>query len=87
MYFEAAQAPANFLHGHLYNVENVVQDTISARMNNSCGRGQGIVEVSYNSGAMIEEFAMNILYSITRCSTAFGRLPPWIASNVEVFNC
>ncbi|KAJ6556200.1 hypothetical protein B0H19DRAFT_1377024 [Mycena capillaripes] len=64
MYLNAAKASADFIHAHLYSVQNVVQDTISGRASDSCALGQETVEASYNSGVFIEGLA--ILYSITQ---------------------
>ncbi|KAJ6556210.1 hypothetical protein B0H19DRAFT_1262307 [Mycena capillaripes] len=64
MYLNAAQASADFIHAHLYSVQNVVQDTISGRESDACALVQENVEASYNSGLFIEGLA--ILYSITQ---------------------
>ncbi|THV03949.1 hypothetical protein K435DRAFT_962088 [Dendrothele bispora CBS 962.96] len=60
-YLEAANKSLNFIHAHLYNVQNVVQDQISAMQNASCSTSNTIF--SYNAGLMIE--GMAILASIT----------------------
>ncbi|KAJ7500040.1 hypothetical protein FB451DRAFT_1549486 [Mycena latifolia] len=65
IYLEAATQSADFIHAHLYNVRNMVQDGIDARANMSCSIAS--VEASYNSGLMIEGLA--ILYSITHNSS------------------
>ena len=52
------------MHAHLYNVNNIVQDGISARQNDSCSGSSFIF--SYNSGLMIEGLA--ILASLTNDS-------------------
>ncbi|KAJ7735379.1 hypothetical protein DFH07DRAFT_753891 [Mycena maculata] len=61
MYLEAAVETAEFVHAHLYNVENVVQDSISARSSDSCAVSSNVEP--YNSGLMIEGLA--ILADIT----------------------
>ncbi|KAJ6556209.1 hypothetical protein B0H19DRAFT_1262306 [Mycena capillaripes] len=63
-YLNAAQASADFIHAHLYSVQNVVQDTISGQASDSCQLVLENVEASYNSGVFIEGLA--ILYSITQ---------------------
>ncbi|KAJ7493806.1 hypothetical protein FB451DRAFT_1491225 [Mycena latifolia] len=65
IYLEAATQSADFIHAHLYNVRNMVQDGIDARANMSCSIEP--VEASYNSGLMIEGLA--VLYSITHNSS------------------
>ncbi|KAJ7468986.1 hypothetical protein FB451DRAFT_1255438 [Mycena latifolia] len=62
MYLQAATESAEFIHAHLYNVQNVVQDSISARANDSCSASS--IVGPYNSGLMIEGLA--ILSSINR---------------------
>ncbi|KAJ7124370.1 hypothetical protein C8R44DRAFT_852259 [Mycena epipterygia] len=64
MYLQAARDSANFIHAHLYSVQNVVQDSIFAGANDSCAPSVTNVLESYNSGLMIEGLA--ILYSITQ---------------------
>ncbi|KAJ7117084.1 hypothetical protein C8R44DRAFT_627361, partial [Mycena epipterygia] len=61
IYLQAAGQSADFIHAHLYNVQNIVQDSISARANDSCA-ASSLIE-PYNSGLMIEGLA--ILNSIT----------------------
>ncbi|KAK0222372.1 hypothetical protein IW262DRAFT_1553644 [Armillaria fumosa] len=55
-YLDAAVSSATFIHSHLYNVQNVVQDSISARQSDSCSVGSGINP--YNSGLFIEGLAI-----------------------------
>ncbi|KAJ7124303.1 hypothetical protein C8R44DRAFT_875357 [Mycena epipterygia] len=62
MYLEAARDSANFIHAHLYSVQNVVYDGIPAGANDSCAPAN--LRESYNSGLVIEGLA--ILYSITQ---------------------
>ncbi|KAF7341002.1 Glycoside hydrolase family 76 protein [Mycena sanguinolenta] len=61
-YLQAATQSADFIHAHLFNIENLVLDTISGRANDSCAINA--VLSSYNSGLMIEGLA--VLYSITQ---------------------
>ncbi|KAJ7695420.1 hypothetical protein B0H17DRAFT_1198654 [Mycena rosella] len=61
MYLQAATDAANFIHTHLYNVFNQVQDSISGRANDSCAL-TSLIE-PYNAGLMME--GLSILYSIT----------------------
>jgi uncharacterized protein YyaL (SSP411 family) len=61
LYLDAAKASADFIRAHLYNVNNIVQDSISARANDSCAEAAS--EFSSDSGVVIEGLA--ILYSIT----------------------
>jgi predicted alpha-1,6-mannanase (GH76 family) len=64
-YLQAAEQSATFIQAHLLSIENVVQDTISGRANDSCALHGG--PVPYNSGLMIE--ALAILASITKNAT------------------
>lgn len=64
MYLEAARQSADFIRNHLYNAQNVVQDGISVRANDSCSLNYETFQEPYNSGLMIEGLA--ILYSITQ---------------------
>ncbi|KAJ6544309.1 hypothetical protein B0H19DRAFT_999971 [Mycena capillaripes] len=61
LYLKAAEESTEFIHAHLYNIQNLVQDTISSRVNDSCAVGS-VIE-PYNSGVMIE--ALAVLASIT----------------------
>ncbi|KAJ7342472.1 hypothetical protein DFH08DRAFT_874337 [Mycena albidolilacea] len=61
LYLDAAKASADFIRAHLYNANNIVQDSISARANDSCAEAAS--EFSSDSGVVIEGLA--ILYSIT----------------------
>ncbi|KAJ7438797.1 hypothetical protein B0H11DRAFT_573296 [Mycena galericulata] len=65
MYLQAATEAADFFHDHLLNVRNELQDTISARANDSCSDISNLEP--YNSGLMIE--GLSILYSITGNAT------------------
>lgn len=65
MYLQAAEQSTAFIQAHLLSIENVVQDTISGRANDSCALNGG--PVPYNSGLMIE--ALAILASITKNTT------------------
>ncbi|KAJ7469022.1 hypothetical protein FB451DRAFT_1255579 [Mycena latifolia] len=60
-YLQAAQQSTEFIQAHLYNIKNVVQDSISGRANDSCAVASTIEP--YNSGLMIE--ALAILASIS----------------------
>ncbi|KAJ4490757.1 hypothetical protein J3R30DRAFT_132208 [Lentinula aciculospora] len=64
-YLNAAQNSATFVHAHLYNIQDVVQDTISARQNDSCSTS--VNTGPYNAGLTIEGLAT--LYSITQNAT------------------
>ncbi|KAJ6457253.1 glycosyl hydrolase family 76-domain-containing protein [Mycena sanguinolenta] len=67
-YLQAATQSADFIHAHLFNIENLVLDTISARANDSCAINS--ILSSYNSGLMIE--GLSVLYSITQNATILG---------------
>lgn len=77
-YLDAAINSATFIHSHLYNVQNVVQDSISARKNDSCSVGSGINP--YNSGLFIEGLA--ILDSISGNATTQTLLRETVAAAV-----
>ncbi|KAJ3929030.1 MAG: hypothetical protein NXY57DRAFT_1095626, partial [Lentinula lateritia] len=64
-YLIAAQSSAAFIKAHLYNTDSVVQDTISARENDSCSTSGNMWP--YNAGLMIEGLAT--LYSFTQNAT------------------
>ncbi|KAF7365901.1 Glycoside hydrolase family 76 protein [Mycena venus] len=80
MYLSAAKASADFLQAHLLNVQNVVQDTISGRANDSCALLQKTVEASYNSGIMIEGLA--ILYSITGNTSLYDQIGKMVTAGI-----
>ncbi|KAK0464711.1 uncharacterized protein EV420DRAFT_1517779 [Desarmillaria tabescens] len=77
-YLNAATESATFIHSHLYNVQNVVQDSISARQNDSCAVGSGTNP--YNSGLFIEGLA--ILASISGNATTQTLLRETVAAAV-----
>ncbi|KAK0222039.1 hypothetical protein IW262DRAFT_1377757 [Armillaria fumosa] len=77
-YLDAAVSSATFIHSHLYNVQNVVQDSISARKNDSCSVGSGTNP--YNSGLFIEGLA--ILDSISGNATTQTLLRETVAAAV-----
>ncbi|KAG7443182.1 uncharacterized protein BT62DRAFT_1009785 [Guyanagaster necrorhizus] len=77
-YLNAAIESATFIHSHLYNVENVVQDSISARKNDSCSVGSGTHP--YNSGLFIEGLA--ILTSISGNASTQTLLQETVAAAV-----
>ncbi|KAK0244422.1 hypothetical protein EDD85DRAFT_808019 [Armillaria nabsnona] len=77
-YLDAAISSATFIHSHLYNVQSVVQDNISARKNDSCSVGSGINP--YNSGLFIEGLA--ILDSISGNATTQTLLRETVAAAV-----
>ncbi|KAK0188240.1 hypothetical protein F5146DRAFT_1062615 [Armillaria mellea] len=77
-YLDAALSSATFIHSHLYNVQNVVQDSISARKNDSCSVGSGINP--YNSGLFIEGLA--VLDSISGNATTQTLLRQTVAAAV-----
>ncbi|KAJ7055700.1 hypothetical protein C8F01DRAFT_1157357 [Mycena amicta] len=62
IYLTAALQSMSFIHAHLYNVQNVVQDLISGRANDSCSISSVDI-LPYNSGLMIE--GLSVLYSIS----------------------
>ncbi|KAI3605511.1 glycoside hydrolase family 76 protein [Moniliophthora roreri] len=62
-YLDAAIESANFFHAHLYNVNNVVMDSISASSNDSCPTN-GAGGDSWSTGYLVEGLA--ILASITK---------------------
>ncbi|KAF7341000.1 Glycoside hydrolase family 76 protein [Mycena sanguinolenta] len=64
-YLQAATQSADFIHAHLFNIENLVLDTISGRANDSCAINS--ILSSYNSGLLIE--GLSVLYSITQNAT------------------
>ncbi|KAF7296752.1 Glycoside hydrolase family 76 protein [Mycena indigotica] len=66
LYLSAALQSMTFIHSHLYNVQNVVQDLISARANDSCALGSAGLQ-PYNSGFMIEGLA--VLYTLSKNAT------------------
>ncbi|KAF7333712.1 Glycoside hydrolase family 76 protein [Mycena venus] len=65
MYLDAATQTADFVHAHLYNINNLVQDSISSRANDSCAVNE--VVMPYNSGLMIH--GLGILTDITGNAT------------------
>jgi predicted alpha-1,6-mannanase (GH76 family) len=65
MYLQAASETAEFVRAHLCNVAKLVQDTISARANDSCAVNE--VVGPYNSGLMIH--GLGILADITSNAT------------------
>ncbi|KAK0201615.1 hypothetical protein DFS33DRAFT_1348775 [Desarmillaria ectypa] len=77
-YLNAAIESATFIHSHLYNVQSVVQDSISARKNDSCAVGSGTNP--YNSGLFIEGLA--ILASISGNVTTQTLLRETVAAAV-----
>ncbi|PBK74639.1 hypothetical protein ARMSODRAFT_950649 [Armillaria solidipes] len=77
-YLDAAINSATFIHSHLYNIQSVVQDSISARKNDSCSVGSGINP--YNSGLFIEGLA--ILDSISGNATTQTLLRETVAAAV-----
>lgn len=60
-YIDAATLSTNFMHAHIYTVDNIVQDSISARANDSCRSSPSVH--GYNFGLMIEGLA--VLSSVT----------------------
>ncbi|KAJ6470440.1 hypothetical protein C8R45DRAFT_1015639 [Mycena sanguinolenta] len=65
MYLQAAIETASFIHSHLLNVLNEVQDTVSGRANDSCSL-TSIIE-PYNTGLMME--GLSVLYTISGNAT------------------
>ncbi|KAJ3851366.1 hypothetical protein EV368DRAFT_65829 [Lentinula lateritia] len=78
-YLNAAQSSAAFIHAHLFNSEGVVQDTISARQNDSCSTSGNMWP--YNAGLMIEGLAT--LYSFTQNATIQSLLNAAIVAAVQ----
>ncbi|KAJ7277259.1 hypothetical protein C8J57DRAFT_1504084 [Mycena rebaudengoi] len=62
MYLQAASDAADFIDAHLYTSSHLVQDTISARQNDSC-KVETYTDPAY-SGIFIE--GLSILFSITK---------------------
>ncbi|KAJ7241814.1 hypothetical protein C8J57DRAFT_1558584 [Mycena rebaudengoi] len=62
MYLQAASDAADFMHAHLYTSSHLVQDTISARQNDSC-EVDTYTDPGY-SGLLIE--GLSIIFSITK---------------------
>ncbi|KAJ6563034.1 hypothetical protein DFH09DRAFT_876129, partial [Mycena vulgaris] len=62
LYLQAATNSADFIKAHLLNSLFQVQDTISARANESCASNS--LAKSYDAGLAIE--GLSILYSKTR---------------------
>ncbi|KAJ7266288.1 hypothetical protein C8J57DRAFT_1068922, partial [Mycena rebaudengoi] len=62
MYLDAARESADFIHAHLYNPGNVIQDSISAAQG-ECRTTPNVI-MPYNSGLTIE--GLSILASITK---------------------
>ncbi|KAJ7776959.1 hypothetical protein DFH07DRAFT_951577 [Mycena maculata] len=65
MYLQAALESSDFVQAHLYNVQHIVQDSISARANDSCAVNS--LSEPYDSGLMIHGLA--ILANITQNAT------------------
>ncbi len=65
MYLQAAAQSAQFLQSHLLTSQGVVEESISARANDSCGGSSTLLP--WNSGLLIEQLAM--LASITANAT------------------
>ncbi|KAJ7290745.1 hypothetical protein C8J57DRAFT_343481 [Mycena rebaudengoi] len=63
MYRQAASDTADFIHAHLYTSSHLVQDTISARRNDSCELTGPGTDPAF-SGLVIE--GLSILFSITK---------------------
>jgi predicted alpha-1,6-mannanase (GH76 family) len=66
MYLDAARELADFIHAHLYNIGNVIQDSISA---GDCSTTPNAI-MPYNSGLTIE--GLSILASITKNASTLG---------------
>ncbi|KAJ7573690.1 hypothetical protein C8J56DRAFT_1065825 [Mycena floridula] len=78
-YLDAAQASADFIQAHLSNDQDIIQDNISARQNDSCSVGSGTGP--YNQGLMIEGLA--VLASLTKISHTQNLLYQTIAAVVN----
>ncbi|KAJ7241813.1 hypothetical protein C8J57DRAFT_1526613 [Mycena rebaudengoi] len=63
MYLQAASDAADFMHAHLYTSSHLVQDSISARQNDSCEVSDTWTDPGY-SGLLIE--GLSIIFSITK---------------------
>ncbi|KAJ7074694.1 hypothetical protein C8F01DRAFT_1101500 [Mycena amicta] len=61
IYLDAAVQSLDFLHAHLFSIQNLVQDSIAADASQTCAAGSLLVPA--NQGLMLEGLA--ILYSIT----------------------
>ncbi|KAJ6596129.1 hypothetical protein DFH09DRAFT_973280 [Mycena vulgaris] len=79
-YLDAATESANFIRAHLLNSQNVVQDGISGRANDSCAQTGSPVEESYNSALMIEGLA--ILYSITQNTSVYDLIGGMLTASI-----
>jgi hypothetical protein len=72
LYLAAATESADFIHNHLLNAQNIVQDGISVQANDSCAINEEALngdQQSCNSGLMID--GLVILYSITQNASIF----------------
>ncbi|KAJ7126324.1 hypothetical protein C8R44DRAFT_618387, partial [Mycena epipterygia] len=72
MYLQAAVESADFIHSHLYNIGNIVQDYISAGFVNNTDCQVISTTTPTNTGLMIEGLA--ILASITNDTSTLQRL-------------
>ncbi|KAJ7277179.1 hypothetical protein C8J57DRAFT_1308709 [Mycena rebaudengoi] len=80
MFLQAAEESAQFIHAHLYNIANVVQDSISANESASCAIGSPVAP--YNSGLMIE--GLSILNSIAKNASTQKLLADIITSSIPL---
>ncbi|KAF5338858.1 hypothetical protein D9758_015567 [Tetrapyrgos nigripes] len=78
-YLDAAAQSLSFIHAHLYNVDGVVQDTISASEKDSCATSNGVF--AYNSGLMIEGLA--ILAEVTENVSMQELLRDTVAATIQ----
>ncbi|KAF7288979.1 Glycoside hydrolase family 76 protein [Mycena indigotica] len=77
LYLSAAIESMSFIRSHLYNAQGLVLDGISARANDSCAIGGGLM--SYNSGLMIEGLA--VLYSVSKNTSYINMLDELISAS------
>ncbi|KAJ7277176.1 hypothetical protein C8J57DRAFT_1308700 [Mycena rebaudengoi] len=80
MFLQAAEESAQFIHAHLYNIANVVQDSISADESASCAISSTVAP--YNSGLMIE--GLSILSSIAKNASTQKLLADIITSSIPL---
>ncbi|KAJ7827744.1 hypothetical protein B0H13DRAFT_1917494 [Mycena leptocephala] len=77
-YLQAADESANFIHSHLYNIRNIVQDYISTDLRDNC-QVQSSTDPS-SSGVMVE--GLSILSSITNNGSTQKILSDLIAAMI-----
>ncbi|KAJ7773512.1 hypothetical protein B0H14DRAFT_2965821 [Mycena olivaceomarginata] len=84
LYLAAATESADFIHNHLLNAQNIVQDGISVQANDSCAINEEALngdQQSCNSGLMID--GLVILYSITQNASIFDTIQQMVPAAIE----